>query len=194
MSDIKVVALCGSPRKGGNTDLMTDVFLEGAKAEGAEVEKFVLDEMNIRPIGPVGDDFEMRADVRADDDARMVLERMAAADIVVYASPVYWQGVSAQMKCLIDRQSAYYMADWLREGMANCGMFVITAYGAPTEDQSHWVIDPVKHWAKGFKAKYLGEVAVNAAGWGDVAELEGVLDECREKGAAAVRTMRGDGG
>jgi multimeric flavodoxin WrbA len=56
MPDIKVVALCGSPRKGGNTDLMTDAFLEGARSEGAAVEKFVLDEMNIRPIGPVGDD------------------------------------------------------------------------------------------------------------------------------------------
>ncbi|MGI5817222.1 MAG: flavodoxin family protein [Armatimonadota bacterium] len=190
MPDIKVVALCGSPRKGGNTDLMTDAFLEGARSEGAAVEKFVLDEMNIRPIGPVGDDWEMRADIRADDDARMVLERMAAADIVVYASPVYWQGLTAQLKCLIDRQSAYYMAPWLREGMEGCGIFVITAYGAPDEDQSHWVIDPVKHWAKGFKARYLGEMAVNVAGWGKVAEMEGVLDEAREKGAAAVREMR----
>ncbi len=190
MADMKVVALCGSPRKGGNTDLMTDAFLEGAKDEGAQVEKFVLDEMDIRPIGPVGDVFEERVDVRADDEARMVLEQMAAADIVVYASPVYWQGVSAQMKCLIDRQSAYYMADWLREGMDGCGMFVITAYGAPSDDQSHWVIDPVKHWAKGFNAKYLGEMAVNVAEWGRVAEMDGVLDECREKGAAAVRAMR----
>lgn len=190
MPDIKVVALCGSPRRGGNTELMADAFLEGAKAEGAEVEKFFLDEMNIRPIGPVGDDFEMRDDIRADDDARFVLERMAAADIVVYASPVYWQGVTAQLKCLIDRQSAYYMAPWLREGMEGCGMFVITAYGSPTEDQSHWVIDPIKFWARNFRAKYLGEIAVNAARWGQVAEMEGVLDEVREKGAEAVRAMR----
>jgi multimeric flavodoxin WrbA len=191
MPDIKVVALCGSPRKGGNTDLMADAFLEGAEAEGAQVEKFFLDEMDIRPIGPVGDVFEERVDVRADDDARMVLERMAAADIVVYASPVYWQGMTAQLKCLIDRQSAYYMADWLREGMRDCGMFVITAWGAPDEDQSHWVIDPVKRWAKGFNARYLGEMAVNVAAWGEVAEIDGTLDEAREKGAAAVRQMRG---
>jgi multimeric flavodoxin WrbA len=191
MTEIKVVALCGSPRRGGNTDLMTGAFLQGAQSEGAAVEKFFLDELEIRPIGPVGDDFAMRADTRADDDARMVLERMAAADIVVYSSPVYWQGVTAQLKCLMDRQSAYYMAPWLREGMEGCGMFVITAYGAPTEDQSHWVIEPVKFWARNFKAQYLGEVAINAAGWGQVAQMDGVLDECREKGAAAVRTMRG---
>lgn len=190
MPDITVVALCGSPRKGGNTDLLTDAFIEGAQSEGAEVEKILLDEFDIRPIGPVGDDWEMRSDIRADDDARVILEKMAAADIVVFSSPVYWQGVTAQMKCLIDRQSAYYVAPWLREGMKASGFFVITAWGAPNEDQSHWVTEPVKFWARNYGAKYLGEVAVNAAKWGQVAEMQGVLDEARAKGAEAVRTMR----
>ncbi len=190
MPDITVVALCGSPRRGGNTDLMTDAFLEGAEAEGAQVEKIFLDDLHIRPIGPVGDDWEMRNDIRADDDARAVLEKMAAADVVVFSSPVYWQGVSAQMKCLIDRQSAYYVAPWLREGMENSGFFVITAWGAPNEDQSHWVTEPVKFWARNYGAKYLGEMAVNAANWGQVAEMNGVLAQAREKGAAAVRAMQ----
>ncbi len=192
MSQISVVAIVGSPRKGGNTDLMTDAFLEGARSEGAEVEKIFLDDLHLRPIGPVGDVWEEREDVRADDDCRSVLERMAAADIVVFASPVYWQGVSAQMKMVIDRQSAYYMADWLREGMRGSGFFAITAYGDPENDQSHWVLEPIKHWARSFSARYLGEVAVRAAKWGEVAKQPGVLDEAREKGAAAVREMRGD--
>ncbi|MGC9316916.1 MAG: flavodoxin family protein [Armatimonadota bacterium] len=191
MADITVVALLGSPRKGGNTDLMTDAFLDGARSEGAEVEKIVLDDLHIRPIGPVGDVWEERVDVRADDDAPQVLHRMAEADIVVFASPVYWQGVTAQMKCLIDRQSAYYMAPWLRQGMEGSGFFVITAWGAPNEDQSHWVTEPVKSWARGFNARYLGEVGANVAEWGKVAERPGKLAEAREKGAAAVREMRG---
>lgn len=191
MPDTKVVILLGSPRRKGNTHLMAEAFAEGARSEGAEVEMIFLDDLHIRPVGPLGDDWQMRDDIRADDDARAVLEKMAAADIVVFASPVYWQGVSAQMKCLIDRQSAYYMAPWLRQGMEGSGFFVITAYGDPVNDQSHWVLDPVKWWAKGFKARYLGEVAVRAAKWGEVAEMPGVLDEAREKGAQAVREMRG---
>ena len=190
MPEITVVALCGSPRKGGNTDLMTDAFLEGAQSEDAEVEKIFLDELDIRPIGPVGDVWDERVDVRADDDARVILEKMAAADIVVFASPVYWQGVSAQMKCLIDRQSAYYVAPWLRGGMEDSGFFVITAWGAPNEDQSHWVTEPVKFWARNYRARYLGDVGVNVAAWGAVAELPEKLEEAREKGAQAVRTMR----
>jgi len=102
---VKVVALMGSPRKGGNTDLLTDEFIAGAESEGAQCEKIHLDDLNIRPIAAVGDDWSMRADLRADDDARPVLEKAAAADIVVFASPVYWQGVTGQMKCLVDRFS-----------------------------------------------------------------------------------------
>jgi multimeric flavodoxin WrbA len=186
---MKIVALMGSPRKDGNTDLLTDEFFAGAQSEGAECEKIYLDDLNIRPIAAVGDDWKMRVDLRADDDARWVLDKVAAADIVVFASPVYWQGVTAQMKCLVDRFSAYYMADWLRKGMRGSGFFVVTAYGNPAEDESHWITEPVKVWARGFKAKYLGQVAAAVARWGAVAEMPEVLQEAREAGAEAVRAM-----
>lgn len=189
MAETAVVILLGSPRRRGNTHLMAEAFAEGARSEGAAVEMIFLDDLHIRPIGPVGDVFKEREDIRADDDARAVLEKMAAADIVVFASPVYWQGVSAQMKCLVDRQSAYYMAPWLRGGMEGSGFFVITAWGAPDEDQGHWVIEPVKRWAQGFKARYLGQVGAAVAKWGAVAQMPGKLDEAREQGAQAVRTM-----
>lgn len=190
MPDISVVVLLGSPRREGNTHLMARAFAEGAEAEGAAVASFFLDEMHIRPIGPVGDVWEEREDVRADDDAPGLLRTMAAADIVVFASPVYWQGVSGQMKCLIDRQSAYYVADWLREGMRGSGFFAITAYGDPASDQSHWVLEPIRRWAEGFGARYLGDVTAQVAQWGAVAEVAGKLDEAREKGAAAVREIK----
>ena len=76
---MNLVALMGSPRKGGNTDLLTDALIEGAASEGAACEKVFLDDLNIRPIGPVGDDWAMRVDTRGDDDARALLEKVAAA-------------------------------------------------------------------------------------------------------------------
>lgn len=191
---MKVVALMGSPRKGGNTDLLTDEFIAGAESEGAQCEKIHLDDLNIRPIAAVGDDWSMRADLRADDDARPVLEKAAAADIVVFASPVYWQGVTGQMKCLVDRFSAYYMADWLREGMRGSGLFVITAHGNPSEDESHWITEPVKVWARGFKAKYLGHVGAGVARWGAVAEMPELLEQARKAGAEAVRALTAGNG
>jgi multimeric flavodoxin WrbA len=186
---MKVVALMGSPRKGGNTDTLTDEFIAGAESEGAECDKIYLDDLSIRPIAAVGDDWDMRVDLRADDDARRVLEQVASADIVVFATPVYWQGVTGQMKCLVDRFSAYYMADWLRQGMRDSGLFVITAYGNPSADESHWVTEPVQAWARGFKARYLGQVGAAVARWGGVREMPEVLKAAREAGAEAVRAM-----
>ena len=94
------------------------------------------------------------------------------------------------LKCLADRFSAYYMADWLRDGMEGAGFFVVTAWGNPTSDESHWVTEPVRAWARGFKAHYLGDVGVAAAKWGAVAEMPDKLQEARDKGAEAVQTMR----
>ena len=65
---MKVIALAGSPRKQGNSDILADKVLEGAREAGAETEKVYLDDMNIRPIGEVIDKPGERTDPRGDDD------------------------------------------------------------------------------------------------------------------------------
>jgi len=84
---LKALALIGSPRKGGNTDCLADAFLEGAAEAGAEVEKIYLDDLNIRPIAEVCDDFSMRVDLRADDDWRKVMHKVIEADVLVWGAP-----------------------------------------------------------------------------------------------------------
>ena len=59
---MKVIALIGSPRKGGNTDTLAEEFLRGAREAGAETEKVYLDDFRIRPIGEVGDVSSQRTD------------------------------------------------------------------------------------------------------------------------------------
>ncbi|MFX0030892.1 MAG: flavodoxin family protein, partial [Candidatus Hermodarchaeota archaeon] len=105
---MKVLALIGSPRKKGNSDLLADEVLKGAKALGATIDKIYLDDFLIRPIGEVIDDSRNRVDIRADDDYPKLLERFLEANLIIWATPVYWQGVSAQMKCFIDRFSPYF--------------------------------------------------------------------------------------
>ena len=105
---MKVLTLIGSPRKQGNCDILADEVLRGAQEAGAETEKVYLDDLRIRPIAEVIDVSSEREDSRNDDDLPGVLERFLDADIAVIASPVYWLGVSAQMKCFIDRLSSYF--------------------------------------------------------------------------------------
>jgi multimeric flavodoxin WrbA len=183
---MKVIALVGSPRKGGNTDLLTDEFLRGARDAGAEAEKVCLDDLTIRPIAEVADVARERVDVRADDDAPGLLERVLAADVVAFASPVYWQGVTGQMKCFVDRWSAYWANDSFRGRMKGKGFAVICPYADRSSDQSTWVTAPVRKWAEVLGARYVGDVCVSVFEKGAVRQMPDVLRQAYELGRHAV--------
>ena len=87
---------------------MADEVLEGAKAMGAATSKIYLDDYVIRPIAEVADNTRRRDDPRRDDDFPHLLERFLSADVIIWSTPVYWEGRSAQMKCFLDRMSSYF--------------------------------------------------------------------------------------
>ena len=99
---MKVLAISSSPRKGGNSDVLCDEFLKGAAENGHEVQKIRLAEKKIAPCLACYGCTDSHVCVRRDDMAE-VLEALKAADVIVLASPVYFYGISAQLKAVIDR-------------------------------------------------------------------------------------------
>lgn len=98
----KVLVLAGSPRKGGNSDLLCDAFMKGAQEAGHETEKIYIEDLK---IGGCRACYACRGTgvcFQKDDMAR-VLEKMIAADMIVLATPVYFYSLSGQLKTLIDR-------------------------------------------------------------------------------------------
>ena len=99
-----IVILMGSPRRGGNTELLTEAFINGARAAGNNIELICPAQKNINPC--LGCNYcyadKKHRCVRKDDMSECY-EKLAVADIIVIATPVYFYGVSAQLKCLIDR-------------------------------------------------------------------------------------------
>ncbi|MCD6351504.1 MAG: flavodoxin family protein [Armatimonadetes bacterium] len=188
----RVIMLLGSPRKGGNTDLMAEAFGQGAQAAGAEVEKVYLDDLWIRPIAEVCDDPPMRVDLRLGDDARKLLDRVLAADVVLFVSPVYWQGVSAQMKCFVDRWSCYWGQGWFKQRMKSKVFAAVTAHAAPQEEEADWVLRAVQVWAEFLGARFAGGVGVAVAAKGAVADKPEVLVQCAELGKKAVAMAGGE--
>lgn len=106
---MKVLAISSSPRKGGNSDVLCDEFLKGAAENGHEVQKIRLAEKKIAPCLACYGCTGSHVCVRKDDMAE-VLEALKAADVIVLASPVYFYSICAQMKTMIDRCLADYMA------------------------------------------------------------------------------------
>lgn len=102
-----VLVLSSSPRKGGNSDLLCDQFINGAKEAGHQTEKVFLKEKNIKYCTGCGTCFNTGKCSRKDDMAE-VLEKMISADVIVMATPVYFYTMCAQMKTLIDRTCSRY--------------------------------------------------------------------------------------
>ena len=118
---MRVLAIMGSPRIGGNTDLLLDEALRGAQNEGAEVEKIIVDKLKISPCK------EYNACLRDGncvirDDMDDIYPRLLDADVVIVASPMFFYGLTSQVKALIDRCQALWARRYvLKQGPPDSG-------------------------------------------------------------------------
>jgi NAD(P)H-dependent FMN reductase len=187
---MRVLALVGSPRKRGNTDTMADEVLRGAGDAGAETSKITLDDCHIRPIGEVGDSSREREDPRQDDDFPALLEQFLHSHIVVWSTPVYWLGPSAQMKCFLDRLSSYFRRPPYAERFDGKGHIVLCAFGRPDPDHGRWVTEPMKVIVEVLRGHYLGDVCASAYEKGKVRAMPEVLQACYGLGMRSVKELQ----
>lgn len=103
----KVLIISGSPRKGGNSEILCDRFQEGAEAAGTTVEKVFLRSLKIGPCmacyGCRGKGVCVQK-----DDMEELLDQMVKADVLVLATPVYFYSMDGQLKTMIDRTLPRY--------------------------------------------------------------------------------------
>ena len=104
---MKVLGLAGSPRRGGNTDLLLSEVMRGAASRGAEVKTIILNDLNIAPCQHCDACLEAGR-CRVEDDMQMVYRELEDADRIVLASPIHFMGVTAQTKAMIDRCQALW--------------------------------------------------------------------------------------
>ena len=99
---MNILILSGSPRKGGNTELLAEAFAKGATAQH-HVEMVSVRDYKVNPCLGCNACFKTDGICAQKDDMPMVYEKMRQADMLVIASPVYFYGISAQLKAIIDR-------------------------------------------------------------------------------------------
>ena len=102
----KVIIISGSPRKGGNSDLLCDEFMRGAVEAGNEVIKIRVAEKKIGFCSACYYCRQSGGVCAKKDDMADILQKIIDADVIVLASPVYFYSIDAQMKALIDRTLA----------------------------------------------------------------------------------------
>ncbi len=102
---MKILGIYGSPRKGGNTDQLLDKALEGAESAGAEILRVSARDLDMCGCIECGGCDETGKCV-VKDDMQSVYPLLEEAKVIILASPIFFYGVTAQVKALIDRSQA----------------------------------------------------------------------------------------
>lgn len=95
---MKVMVLYGSSREDGNTEMLTERIVEGL-----ECTRFYLRHLNVTPI--VDKRHDPSGFTPVPDDHDRIMEAMLSHDVVIFATPLYWYGMSGTMKDFVDRWS-----------------------------------------------------------------------------------------
>lgn len=103
---MKIIVLQGSPNKNGSTHILIEAFTKGAEEAEHQIQRFDLVDYNVNPCtGCVACGYEGTC-VQKDDNQK-IREAILSADMIVFATPLYYYGMSAQLKMVIDRFCAY---------------------------------------------------------------------------------------
>jgi multimeric flavodoxin WrbA len=189
---MKVLGLFGSPRKGGNTEILLEEALKGAEKEGAEVDRLYLSDLNITPCTECHGCDETGSCVIL-DDMQEIYPRLLETDIIILASPIFFYGVTAWAKMLIDRSQSLWAKKYLvndpsmgKKGKKRKGFFI--SVGA-TKGQKVFegAILTVKYFFDALNAEYTGELLYRGVdGKGEILKHPKALEEAREAGRKLV--------
>jgi len=113
---MKLLGIMGSPRIRGNTDLLLDQSLKGAQSAGAEVEKIILDRLEIAPCREIYACLK-DGNCALRDDMTKIYPKILAAEAIIIATPIFFYAVSAQTMNLISRCQAFWSRKYILKNL-----------------------------------------------------------------------------
>ncbi len=172
----QILAIVGSPRKGGNTDLLVEEALKGAAGQGAQTEKVFLADLKIG--GCKACEACLRNEVEwciQQDDMIPLYEKILAADAILQGTPVYWWGPSAQLKAFMDRW--YALNGSKREKLKGKQVALICAMGDTDPATARHVIGMFQDSFSYLGMPFENQLVVSAHQPGEVASNQEALRE-----------------
>ncbi len=109
---MKILAFQGSPRLGGNTDILLEAFLTGVKEAGASAEKINLYRLQFKPCLECGE-CDQTGECVIPDDLKDIYPKIDAADVIVVASPIFFYNVTSYTQALVERAQARWVCKYV---------------------------------------------------------------------------------
>ncbi len=188
----KVLGIFGSPRKGGNTERLLEEALKGAEKEGADVERLHIVRFHITPCTECLQCLE-KGECVIQDDMQKIYPKLLESDIIILASPIFFYGVTAWAKALVDRTQALWARKYVlkdpslgKEGKRRKG-FLISVGGTKGQKVFDGAILTAKYFFDVLNADYAGELVFrNMDAQGDILKQPDALREAFESGRKLV--------
>lgn len=165
----KILVLSTSPRMGGNSERIADEFIKGAEEAGHEAEKICLYDKTIGFCkGCLACQHTERCTIH--DDASIIVERMRQAEVLAFATPIYFYEMSGQMKTLLDRTNPLFPGDY-----AFRDIYLLAASADEDEASMDGAVKGLEGWISCFELTRLAGV-VRGTG----ADKKGEIEKCPE--------------
>ncbi len=170
---MKILGVVGSPRKRGNTDILVDSVLDGAKRKGFDVEKIYLEDLDFR--GCIAcEGCRKTSKCVLNDDMEEVYSKLETSDGIVLGSPTYFYNITWLTKKFLDRLYVYEVFDetdrsvWLSPNEVNGMKYAVTIAICEQETEENM----------GFASQAMN-LALRSVGWRTVVEIKAFhLFEC----------------
>lgn len=161
---LKVLAIAGSPRRGGNTDTLLDQAAAGAASQGAQVKQIVLSDLDIAPCLHCDGCIQTGGICVIEDDMQWIHNDLREYDRFILASPIFFMGITAQAKAMIDRCQALWVIKYrlklpitLNPQMDRKGVFISVGAGK-YDNLFQGSIATLKSWYVTLDIKYSAEL------------------------------------
>ncbi len=174
----KVLIISTSPRKGGNSETLADEFAKGAIDAGNEVEKIVLYDKTINFCrGCLVCQDSGRCVIH--DDADAIAQKMLSAEVIVFATPVYYYDMCGQMKTMLDRSNPLFPSDY-----AFRDIYLLATAADASKSAVDGTIQGLSGWISCFeKASLKGVVrGTGAESYGQINDMNDILNEAYKMG------------
>jgi len=168
---MKVVAICGSARKGGNTEVLLTAVLEGAEKAGAETELITLCDKAIKMCDGCCYCDEKKS-CMLNDDMDGIFAKMSSADAIILGSPTYWDNMTGLMKNFFDRLNGFCIERPLKGKRVG-----VVAVGGGGEEHARFTADAIRRFTEAQKMIFFRSMTAKAY---KLAEISGNREKMTE--------------
>ena len=176
---MKILALIGSPRQKGNTDLLVEQILKGSRSKGHTTKKLYLYDYNISLCNDCRNCKKGDYVCSIEDEMQKVYPLLEEADLIIFGTPVYWYGPSAKMKLLIDRLRPFVARKKLGGKRA-----IVVSPSAEGPVACDPLLEMFRRMFKYIGIEFVGKVLVKAYEKGEILKNKEELDKAFKLGAS----------